>query len=361
MHGSDVVGDRHGRFVGLGLQVRQVREGVADLADEEVAGPATRRRLGEADGALQDTVAVHQQDAGGGARSDLAAGQLPRGVRIDGAGAPRPRSSPGASLAGPSPKRVSACSTIPTSRSRRGCIQGSSLPSATRRNTSITASARRWSMLNASPSGPTAGHARARSVMTRSTAAMSVSWATTSSTPVPSPAAHARTSRQRIADSRRRRAESGSTVITARWTRAFQARGDGPSHGPSPTLGSSRACTRRACGVVEHLGRLRQQPDPGQVQAAALEHRQSLRKHPDQAGREQLQVLGVALADPQRHHQLAGDRRHHQLGVQGRPRHPTTQREEGAGLSGDPLRDRHHPPQPLRLRRRQRQRQRVVA
>ncbi len=37
-----------------------------------------------------------------------------------GAGAPRPRSSPGSSLAGPSPKRVSACTTMPTSRSRAG-------------------------------------------------------------------------------------------------------------------------------------------------------------------------------------------------------------------------------------------------
>ena len=115
---------------------------------------------------------------------------------------------------------------------------------------------------------------------------------------MPSPTAQARTSRQRIADSRRRRAESGSTVITARWTRARHARGDGPSHGPVPDRGQNEGLHLAGVRVVEDLGRLREQPRPGQVQAAGLEHRQRLRQHPDQAGRQQLQPLGVALADP---------------------------------------------------------------
>ena len=190
-----------------------------------------------------------------------------------GAGAPRPRSSPGSFLAGPSPKRVSACTTMPTSRSRRRRTCGSWSPNATRRIRSMKPSTRRWSMLKLLPvragGGPGQGEVGEHPVGERDVGVLADDLQHPGAVALrPRPHRRGRGSPA----SRRRRAASASTWTTARWIWDATAAGTGPATGrprrrpwPAPAPpppGRPRRRAARSPGTAPRRGAGRSGPPP---------------------------------------------------------------------------------------------------
>ncbi len=208
-------------------------------------------------------------------------------------------------------------------------------------------------MLNVSPSGPTAGQARARLVSTASANAMSQSWPMICSTPVPSPCGQARTARSRIASSRRRRAASASTWTTRRWIWDRQPRGDRPCHGPSAsaTLASTSASTARApASSSSAVSSARTSARARSIRPASTAASVS-GSTDDQAGGQLHQPLRGRLGDPERHLQLVDDRGVGQLLLRRDAPPRSTPASSSAGCRGAVGGQRGHQPQLLHLDR----------